>query len=280
MARRTPTVHQRRLGAAMKRLREERGMTVDVAAERIGYAGSTISRLENAQSSARPGTVRDLCELYGVKGKRRDDLTELCKAARKKGWWNAYSDLVEGPFIGLESAASHIHLFEPLLMPGLLQTAEYARAVIKAARPDLYGKDIDRAVEFRMERQKQVLQRNEPPDVWAVIDESVVRRPVGGTEVMRTQLRHIIDCAESSWLTLQLVPYDVGAHPAMDGGFVCLGFPAEIDSDMVYIENITSRLHLEQPEDLRRYSVIFDHLRTKALPHDDTLAYLIKLVKD
>src|SRR5690242_12104889 len=201
MSRPSPTVRRRRIAAELKRLREERGLTLDHAARELGVARSTMSRVENAQVSVRPGDVRTLLELYKLEPADIDALVQVARDARQRGWWQTYSDVLPSWFevyVGLEQAASEISTFEVALVPGLLQTADYARAVIEAELPDAPPAEVDRRTELRMKRQHDEAR----PDLWVVLDEAVIRRVVGGAPTMRAQLERLAEAAESPGQTV------------------------------------------------------------------------------
>jgi hypothetical protein len=196
---------------------------------------------------------------------------QLAREARKKGWWHAYNEVFTGSFVGLESDASFLHTHQGLLVPGLLQTEAYTRAVIRAIRPDSAEADVELRVRGRVNRQKLITEEPNPPEYWAVLDEAVLLRTVGGPEVMREQLKKLVELAALPNVTLQVVPFSAGAHAGMEAPFLILGFPEQADPDVVYVENTTSGVYLEQPEDVHRYTLMFDHLRAAALKPDDTV---------
>jgi transcriptional regulator with XRE-family HTH domain len=267
----SPTVRRRRLAAELRRLREAAELTIDEVGEKLECSASKISRIETGHVGVTPRDVRDMLELYGIEDDQREALVQLAREARKKGWWHAYNEVFTGAFVGLESDASSLHTHQALLVPGLMQTVEYTCAVIRAIRPDATEADIERRVTARLTRQKLMTDPN-PPEYWAVIDEAVLQRTVGGPEVMRGQLARLIEMAALPHVTLQVVPFSAGAHSGMEAPFLILGFPEQADPDVVYVENNTSGVYLEQPEDVHRYTLIFDHLRAAALKPDDTLA--------
>jgi transcriptional regulator with XRE-family HTH domain len=244
MSRPSPTVRRRRIAAELKRLREERGLTLDHAAKELGVARSTMSRIENAQVSVRPGDVRTLLELYGLE---RDDvaaLVQVARDARQRGWWQAYSDVLPGWFevyVGLEQAASEISTFETSLVPGLLQTADYARAVIEAELPDASPNEVDRRTELRMKRQHE----ESRPDLWVVLDEAVIRRVVGGPPTMHAQLERLAETAETPGVTMQIIPFNAGAHSSMISSFSVLSFPDLADPPVAYLESRAGGLYVE-----------------------------------
>ncbi len=264
----------------LRRFREAAGLTIEQVAERLECSHSKISRIETAHVSATPRDVRDMLEIYGVSGDQREALIQIAREARQRGWWHAYGDVIkESAYVGLEVAAASIRSYGVILVPGLLQTTEYARAVARAVRPDLRPEQIERQVELRMARQA-ILTQDDPPALWAVVDEAVLRRSVGEHGVMGEQLRRLIEAAELPTVTLQVLPSAAGEHAGMDGAFTILSFPESADRDVVYLENATSDLYLESTEEIRRYTLLFDHLRAAALSPDDSTALLTKLVKE
>ena len=274
----SPTVRRRRLAGELRRLRDEANLTIDEVAEKLECSASKISRIETGNVGVTPRDARDLLELYGVPEDKRDALVQLAREARQKGWWHAYNEVFTGSFVGLEQDATSLHTHQALLVPGLLQTERYTRAVHRAIRPDVQESEVDRRVKARMERQRLLTDPN-PPEYWAVIDEAVLNRTVGGPAVMREQLSHLVDTAALPNVTLQVVPFTAGEHAGMEGSFLILGFPEQADPDVVYVEYTTSGVYLEQPSDVRRYTVMFDHLRATALKPDDTVA-MIKRAAD
>jgi len=202
--------------------------------------------------------------------------------ARVKGWWHQYSGAIPEWFqfhVGLEAEASALQGYESELAPGLLQTEGYTRAIMSTAPVPETGDEVDRQITVRMERQKR-LTAADPPDVWAVLNEAVIRRLVGGTKVMREQLCHLVELSALQNVTVQVLPYAAGAHPAMHGSFKIMKFPAPIDPDVVYLEAQTGALYLEKTEDVDRYSVMFDHLRAQALSPEASRTLIAQLAKE
>ncbi len=267
----SPTVRRRRLAARLRELRENAELTIDEVGERLECSASKISRIETGHVGVTPRDVRDMLEVYGIDDDEREALVQLAREARKKGWWHAYNEVFTGSFVGLESDASFLHTHQGLLVPGLLQTEAYTRAVIRAIRPDSAETDVELRVRGRVNRQKLITDEPNPPEYWAVLDEAVLLRMVGGPEVMREQLKKLVELASLPNVTLQVVPFSAGAHAGMEAPFLILGFPEQADPDVVYVENTTSGVYLEQPEDVHRYTLMFDHLRAAALKPDDTV---------
>ncbi len=276
----SPTARGRRLRHELRRMREEAGLTHTEVAQRLEWSASKLSRIETGQSRVQTGDVRDLLDVYGVTDEAtRDALVQLAREARRRGWWTRYTDVLgSGTYVGLEAEASVIHTYESQFVPGLLQTEDYARAVIRAgqARPD--PEALERRVAARMARQ-EILTRTDPPEIWAILDEPVVSRPVGGAEIMREQLRHIIELSTrpNTTLTIQVLPLSVGAHPGMNGPFVILEFQGPKDPPMVYLETATDGLYLEEPSDIERYTLRFSHLVARALGPDESRTMIADL---
>jgi transcriptional regulator with XRE-family HTH domain len=263
----SPTVRRKRLGIELRRLREQASLTCEEVGQRLDCSGTRISRIETGRISVRPGDVRELLEVYGVTGAEADSLVQLAREARQKGWWHTYGQVLPTWFeayVGLEAAAVRFRDFQSMVMPGLLQTEDYARAVLRAAPNPGSTEDIDRQVALRMERQATLGQAN-PPDLWIVLSESIVRVHVGGPAVMRAQLRRLIDVAARSNVTLQVLPFTTAAQVQPISPFTILEFPDAADPTVVYLEHLTGSLFLETAEEVRRYTVVFDHLRAEAL---------------
>lgn len=270
-----PTMRRRRVAGELRRLRESARLTIEEVADKLECSASKISRIETGHVGVTPRDVRDMLELYGVAGDGREALVQLAREARTRGWWHAYNEVFTGAFVGLEADASSLRAYQALLVPGLLQTERYARAVIRALRPDATDTEIDRRVRARRERQR-LLTDPAPPEYWAVLDEAVLHRRVGGAAVMAEQLSHLAAVAALPHVTIQVVPFATGAHPGMEGPFLILGFPEQADPDVVYVESTTNGVYLEMPPDVRRYAVMFDHLRAAALKPD----YSVELITE
>ncbi|WP_116040946.1 helix-turn-helix domain-containing protein [Amycolatopsis palatopharyngis] len=273
-----PTVRRRRLAAELRRLREAAELTIDEVGEKLECSASKISRIETGHVGVTPRDARDLLELYGLAGDEREALVHLAREARKRGWWHAYNEVFTGAFVGLEADASSLRAFQALLVPGLLQTERYTRTVIRAMRPDAEETEIQRRVAARKARQ-QLLADAAPPEYWAVVDEAVLHRMVGGPDVLAEQLERLLVLAELPHVTIQVVPFSAGAHPGMEGPFLILGFPEQADPDVVYVDSTSGGSYLEMPEDVRRYSLMFDHLRAAALKPDDTIDLIADAVR-
>jgi len=277
--RRSPTVRRRRLGLELRRLRESAGITIDVVAGRLECSSSKISGIETGHTGATPRDVRDMLAVYGVDGLAADDLVQVAREARLKGWWHLYGTVLTSAYVGLEAAASEIRAYEGQVVPGLLQIEHYARTMIVKGRPDISAAELDRRVHVRMERQS-LLTQDDPLHLWAVLDEAIFHRLVGGPAVMRQQLDHLVMIAGLPNMTLQVLPFAIGGHAGMDGSFAILGYEEPADPDLVFAENAAGGLFLEKDEELRRYHFIFDHLRASALPPDKSVAFVAARVKE
>jgi transcriptional regulator with XRE-family HTH domain len=279
----SPTVRRRRLALELRRLREVARLTCEEVAEHLECSASKISRVETGRVSVSPRDVRDMLEIYGVSGQERDSLVQLARDSRQKGWWHAYSDTINPQFatyVGLESAASEIRVYEVSLIPSLLQTEDYARAIITSGMMNGTGEEMERSVALRMARQPALTRDDDPPLLWTVLDEAALRRRVGGSELMRAQLEHVLELSSLKNVAMQVIPFGAGAHPAMGRPFVILVFPERIDPDVVYLEDLTSAFYLEDVEEVDRYNVFFNHLRANALSFDESAALVTSVLKD
>jgi transcriptional regulator with XRE-family HTH domain len=262
----SPTVRRKRLGIELRRLREQSGLTCEEVGKQLDCSGTRVSRVETGVINAKPGDVRELLEVYGIKGEEADALVRLARDARKKGWWHTYGDVLPKWFeayLGFEAEATRIHDFKPLVIPGLLQTEDYARSVLRAAPNSSSMEEIDRQVALRIERQA-ILTRCNPVDLWLVLSEAALRVQVGTVETMRAQLRHLAQVSQYPNVTLQVLPFTTAAHVNPISPFTILQFPAALDPTVVYLEHMTGGLFLEKTEEIRRYTVVFDHLRAEA----------------
>ncbi|MGH3504526.1 MAG: helix-turn-helix domain-containing protein [Nocardioidaceae bacterium] len=277
----SPTLRRRRLAAELRKLREAAGLTHDEVARRLEWSRSKLSRIENAQwKRPSPRDVRDLLDLYGVEDQaRRDALTQLARDARQKGWWTQFDDVFTGSYVGFEDAASQIRSYEAELVPGLLQTEHYARAAIAALRPEADDDALERRVAARLKRQ-ELLDRSNAPRLWVVLNEAVLHRGVGGRYVMRDQLDALHVASRRPNVTLQVVPYAVGAHAGMEGSFVLLSFPDPTDPDVGYLEGLMGSLYLEEPEEIDRYTLAFDHVRAIAATPDESRTLIAAAAKE
>ncbi|GAA0710805.1 helix-turn-helix domain-containing protein [Streptomyces cellulosae] len=254
------------LGSQLRRLREARGITREAAGYSIRASESKISRMELGRVSFKTRDVEDLLTLYGITDEQeRASLVSLAKEANVAGWWHSYSDVLPSWFptyVGLEGAASLLRAYEVQFVHGLLQTEEYARAVVRRGMKSASDADVERRVALRLERQKYLLAEN-APEFHVVLDEAALRRPYGDRAVMRGQLQHLIDVSERPNVRLQVVPFSMGGHSGESGAFTILSFPESDLSDVVYLEQLTSALYLDKPEDVAQYEKAL-----KELQHD------------
>lgn len=277
----SPTVRRRRLTSELRRLREAAKLTCEDVAERLECSASKISRIETGRVAVSPRDVRDLLLIYGVTGGQHDGLMQLARQSRQKGWWHAYGDSVQphlATYLGMESAASEIRNVNLTRIPILLQTEDYAREVIAAGRMRRALPEHDRSVELVMERQR--LAKANPPDVWTVLDEAALRRQVGGPDVMRAQIEHLLELTATPGMFLQFIPFSGGAHLAMDLPFVIMGFPDPADPDVVCMGYSTGVLWIEDIEEVHRYNMYFHYLQAAALSLDDSTALMISVLKE
>jgi transcriptional regulator with XRE-family HTH domain len=278
-----PTVRRMLVGAQLRRLRTEKGLSREQAGEAIRASEWKIHRLENGQVGFKDRDIADLLRLYGVTDP--DEVAAvvvLARDANQPGWWQPYGDLLPQWFrayVDLESAAAVIRTYEGQVVPGLLQTTDYMRAVIGGAYLGAAPEEVERRVTLRLGRQ-QVLQRPDGPRLWAVVDEAALRRPVGGPEVMRPQLERLIDATRLPKVTLQILPFGAGTHPAMVGAFSILRFADQELPDVVYLEHLTNAVYLDKREDLDQYLHVMESISVRSQPPDKTAELLAKIVKE
>lgn len=272
----SPTVRRRELATRLRELRVASGLTIEQVAEKLFCSPSKISRLETGRRGASKRDIRDLCDLYLVDAAERDYLAVLVEEGARPGWWQPY-DLPYATYVGLESAAITINDFEPGVFPGLLQTPAYARAIHEGALPLLSPEVIDQRIEVRRVRQ-QVLMRNEPPRLAAIIDEAVLHRGIGGPGAMAEQLAHVIEVSKRDNITVQVLPYTAGAHPALDSTFILLEFAPPVPG-VVYVEGLVGQMYLERPVDFNRYSKIYGLLTGIAMSPRLSIELMVDLRK-
>ncbi|MEU1687507.1 helix-turn-helix transcriptional regulator [Micromonospora sp. NPDC005707] len=275
-----PTVLRMLLGAQLRRLREGAGVSRESAGWEIRASESKISRMELGRVGFKERDVADLLTLYGVAAPdERAALLRLARDANSPGWWQRYGDVLPGWFqsyLGLEAAAALIRTYEVQFVPGLLQTPAYARAVVLLGHHGAPPAEVDRRVRLRMERQ-ELLRRTDPPQLWAVLDEAVLRRPVGGPAVMREQVDALIEATAAPHVRLQIVPFAAGGHAAAGGAFSILRFGDEDLSDIVYIEQLTSAVYLDKRDDLDHYATAMERLCGEAAPPERTPELLARI---
>ncbi|RZU17930.1 helix-turn-helix transcriptional regulator [Streptomyces sp. BK239] len=275
-----PAVRRRKLGAELRALRTGAGLTSGEAARLVGWHQSKVSRIETGSSGAKPADVRSLLDAYGVGDPQLREvmlaLAGLDDGAGRDHWWHAYRGVLPPTyrdFISLESQARAMRTLETTVVPGLLQTAEYARAVTRAALGGVSEERLDTLVEVRLTRQ-EVLRARPPLELDAVLDEAVLRREVGGPEVMARQLERLTEAARLPQVRLQVLPFTAGAHIGVTGPFVVFSFSSTSDLDVVVLDHLTSTLYLERKEDLRVYTEAFNALQANALSPEDSLEYI------
>lgn len=280
--RRTPTVRLRRLAAELRRLRMAADLTREDVGERTGINNATLYRIETARARPQMRTLATLLHLYEVDQTQREYLTGLCREADRQGWLRPYhSELPEEytAFISFEDEAQTVRDYESLFIPGLLQTEDYARAVIRDTLPSATDGQVEDRVRARMERQG-VLSKATPVKFWAVLDEAALRRSVGGTDVMLGQFAHLVEAVKVPNVTFQVVPFSAGAHPGMSGQFIVLDFADPMDTDLIYLESMAGDLFLESDAEISRYRAIFDHLVAVALSPNDSVAMVAGLASE
>lgn len=276
-----PTVRRRQLGLELRRLREAAKVTREEAAQYIGVRSPTISRIELGRHAIRPANIKLLLHLYRVESPASDALLRLASEANQRGWWTFYGETVPDWFsnyVGLEADAAEIWSYESEFVPGLFQTTDYVRAITAAAQPDSTSEDIERYARFRKARQDR-LTGNTPPKLLTVVNEAVIRRVVGDADVMRDQLRYLLQVAEYPHVTLQVLPFAAGAHAAMTGAFIMLRFPEE-EMSTVYVENDRGGLYQERPADLDRYRLVWQQVSNMALRPEETARMIASAADD
>jgi transcriptional regulator with XRE-family HTH domain len=289
---RGPLVPRRRLGAELRTLREQAGLTIEEVAKELECSVSKVSRLETGQGIPKVRDVRDLLNRYGVNDQaHRDRLIRWARDGQRQGWWQDFSDvLAPGPedplvpdtfsrYLALEQDASELRSFENTVVHGLLQTEDYARAVLSklsTADPEA----TDRLVELRMRRQDRLYADEDPLRIHWILDEDVLHRPVGGEQVMRAQLKRLVDDAQRPNITIQVLPFSVGAHPAVRGSFEVLAFPDLEDTDLVYVESHLGEFYVEKERDVEVYEQMFDELVEMSLTAEQSAALIAKFLRD
>jgi transcriptional regulator with XRE-family HTH domain len=276
------SIQRRRLGAELRELRKKASLTLDEVAKRFDWSVSKASRMELGRVPISPRDVRDLLELYGLTDEQRaDDLVEAARGGRQRDWWHEYDDLIGRQFsiyLGFEKDATSMRNYEALLIPGLLQTPEYAREVFRTAWPTERPDDIERRVAARMERQAILTRsgRLGPPEVCVILDEAALHRVVGGVDVMRVQLVKLVQASYRRNITVQVVPFGAGAYAGMHGGFVVLGFGHD-DPEVAFVDGFTRDQHLEDPAETRRYAYAFDRLSQRAASPEESRELIAKV---
>jgi transcriptional regulator with XRE-family HTH domain len=274
-----PTLRRRRLGAELKRCREAAGLTQENVSRHFEWHAAKVTRIETARVAVTPRDVKDLLTLYNVRDEEyREALVELARLSRERTWWTDYRDIMRpGNFIGLEAGAAVMRTWEPIILPGLLQTEDYMRALLQAGRPDDSPSDLQRRVSLRLTRQAR-LTGNRPLELHAVVDESAVRRTIGGPDVMAKQLAYLLEVVQRPNVTLQVLPFEVGAHQFLGGPAALLEFQETSHLDVVYLEGLAGDLYEEQPHEVVQYRREFDRLSAAALDPRGTVKMMESLL--
>ncbi|WP_217140696.1 helix-turn-helix transcriptional regulator [Streptomyces sp. AC627_RSS907] len=280
------SVYRRQLATRLRELREASGLTLTEVSKQIEVNQGSLSRIETGERGTTPVLVRALLDCYAVTDTElRDDILDLVRADKEqqKPWWRKYSAVLTPTrydgYLALEAGAIGLANYQPLLVPGLLQTEDYARAVIAQMRPDLSPEQVDALVKVRMERQESRLSGERPAELRAVLDEAVLHRVIGSPTVMRQQFAHLAQAGEQPNVTIQLLPFSLGAHPGLYGPFVILTFP-QPTAPLVWLENPNNSVYLESPSDVQNYTDTFDQLRASALSPAETLTHLIRTAEE
>ncbi len=276
-----PTTRRRQLGADLRRLRELAGLTLEEAGARVGISKATLSRYETKEGVVKWPAVDALCREYGATDEERLALVELAKGARIQGWWRSLADPIPESMnlmLTLEDEVVREDHYACMYVPGLLQTRAYTEAVHRASEVRCEEREVQHMVDIRMKRQ-ELLEREDPPHLWAVIDEAALRRRVGGREVMREQLTHLLTMAERSRITVQVLPFDRGAHAAAVGSFAVLRGQAP-ELDVVYVDLLGGGLFMEKPEELERYKLAFEYLSAQALDFESSTDLIDRISKE
>jgi transcriptional regulator with XRE-family HTH domain len=273
------TVPRRQLARRLRLLREEAGLTLEEAAPALDWSTSKLSRIENAQQRVDTHGVRSMLDLYGVGGEQWGELIDLTRMAWQQGWWRAYGRGDGAGYVPLESAATLVRDFTVCYVPGLLQTADYARAIFEASLVRRTSEQLENNIAVRMIRQQRLTSLDDPLELVAIIDESVLLRPVGGRSVMAAQLDRLIEASALDTVTLQVLPMSVGAHPAMESVLTILSFGELNEPDVAYVEHPMGPVHLHREREVARATLVFDRLRSDALSPADSVA-LIRRVRE
>jgi transcriptional regulator with XRE-family HTH domain len=272
---RSPTVRRRELGALLRKLRTEKGLTVEQAAGQLMFSMSKLSRMETGHGVATRRDIRDLCALYEVTDEaERKRMMNLAVEGRQAGWWQSYDLNQFADYVGLEADAVSVKNYQSILIPGLLQTPDYARAVNNAVMPQPDPERLDEQTEVRLRRQERLTQ-NPPLGFRVVLDEAALHRVIGGPAVMKAQLRHLAELSQLPNVTLQVIPFSTGAHPAMDSTFNVLEFADGVPG-VVYVEGLVGWVYMKRSRDIERYARVFEHLCRVALPPDES----VELIKE
>jgi transcriptional regulator with XRE-family HTH domain len=281
-SRSSPTARRRRLATALRQLREDHGLNCTEAGKSVGWSESKISRIETGRVKIAQPDLEILLDLYDVTGDTRVSLLTLARQATHRGWWRSYSDALPSWFenyVGLENGAKSLFTYQNQLVHGLMQTEEYATAIFAAHQPPLSTDEVERRLAARATRQA-LLTAASPLYVWAVLDEAVLRRRVAGPGTMRAQLHRLLEIAALPNVTVQVMPFDEGAHASMGTSFELLQFPEQGATAIIYIEGLTSSQYLETSADIERYTLTFDHLRASAFAPERSVEFIAQVAID
>jgi transcriptional regulator with XRE-family HTH domain len=266
-------VRRRQLARILREMRQKAGFTIEAAAPQLDFSPSKLSRIENAHQGVDVHVVRTMMDVFGVGGDRWNEILTLTREASAKGWWRAYG-LDDQGYVPLEAEASAVREYTVNYLPGLLQTADYARALFESSLHAGSQAVRENDVAVRMIRQQRLRDQESPLTLVAVIEEAAVRRVIGGADVMCAQLAHVVEAAELDTVTVQVLPADVGAHPSVTGAFIVLSFDGLGEPDIGYVEHPMGSVHIEKAEDVARGRLVFDHLRSRALSPDESAALI------
>jgi len=280
-----PTVRRRRLGTELRRLREAHSLKLEEVADKLGLAASTLSRIETGKAPTRTAYLSAMLDLYGVDDPgQRQILVDMAREGHRKGWWAAWEDVLPTGFdvyVGLEAEAASLRAYESLVVHGLLQTEAYARELMTTVRRKQTPDQIERLIQLRMQRQEIILPgRADPIELWLILDEAVIRRAMGSPELMRAQLNHLADASQWPNVTLQVLPFCSGLHPALNGPFAIIEFPERFDPDVVYTEGVGGQDYLERERDVRARAEAFDLLRAAAFSPADSTDLIVALARE
>jgi transcriptional regulator with XRE-family HTH domain len=278
-----PTVRRRRLGAELRRLREAHSLKLEEVAEQLGLAPSTLSRIETGKAPTKSAYLTAMLGMYGVDDPgARKVLVDMAREGHRKGWWSIYDDVLPSGFdiyVGLEAEACGLRSYETDVVHGLLQTTDYALAVLRELRPRDSDEQLRRVVDLRMQRQ-QLLEQDPPLDLWLILDEGAIRRNIGGTAVMRPQLEHLVQASRWSNVTLQVLAFGSGAHAGLTGPFSILEFPERSDEDVAYTESVGGMIYMEKDREVRLCAEAFDRMRATALSPAASVEFIQQVSRD
>jgi transcriptional regulator with XRE-family HTH domain len=283
VAKYVPTIRRRRLGAELRRVREEAGLTTTEVGAQLGWSHSKVSRIETSKAPVNAADVGRMITYYAIAGDESAELMTLAREARQRGWWQNYSEVLPDWFesyLGFESEACRISTFQPQVIPGLLQTEEYAAAVLGAHPQQMTPDEVEWAVALRRARQTMLTNASEPIHLDAVIGEGALRQMIGGADVTRDQLQWLVEQAQLPNITLRALQFDAGAHPALHGAFTVLEFPDSADPRIVYLDNLTDGLYLESLREVGLYRLGYKQLRDIALQPDETVILIARLIEE